>query len=82
VLPLLCGVLCGVLLGACTNNVRFGGRAGGAAMRTGNTGWLTKKVVSKKPPEALMAEDGTVCRVSPDRFRDTAVGTLLPCNWQ
>jgi hypothetical protein len=45
-------------------------------------GWYTKKVVAKTPPETLNAGDGTICRVSPDRFRDTALEALVHCNWQ
>jgi hypothetical protein len=56
--------------------------AGGVAVRTDALGWFTKKVVAKRPPEALLAEDGTMCRVAPDRFRDTAEGALVHCNWQ
>jgi hypothetical protein len=45
-------------------------------------GWHTKAIVSKREPETLFANDGTICRVSPDRFRDTAVGAVVRCNWQ
>jgi hypothetical protein len=56
--------------------------AGGVMVRSDALGWFTKQVVAKRPPEALLAEDGTMCRVAPDRFKDTAEGTLVYCNWQ
>lgn len=57
-------------------------RPGGVIVRSDRTGWYLKKVVAKDPPETLLAEDGTICRVSPERYRATAVGTALRCNWQ
>jgi hypothetical protein len=58
------------------------GPTGGAVVKSARLGWYTKKVVAKNPPETLLAEDGTVCRVAPDRYRDTAIGTAVYCNWQ
>ena len=57
-------------------------RPGGIVVRSDRTGWYLKRVVAKDPPETLLAEDGTICRVSPERYRATAVGTALRCNWQ
>ena len=51
-------------------------------IKSDRLGWYTKRVVTKQAPETLYAEDGTICRLSPERFRDTAVGALLYCNWQ
>ena len=45
-------------------------------------GWYTKKVVAKRAPETLLAEDGTICRVAPDRFAATRTDTAVHCNWQ
>ncbi len=42
----------------------------------------TKQVVTKRAPETLLAEDGSACRVSPDRFAGTAVGDLVRCAWR
>ena len=69
------------IMAACAGT-QYGAGAGGVTTTTANTGWRTKKVVDKKAPEALMADDGTICRVAPDRFKDTKVGTLVRCNWQ
>lgn len=55
---------------------------GGVVIKSDRFGWYTKKVVTKQPPETLYAEDGTICRLAPERFRETAVGALLYCNWQ
>ena len=41
-----------------------------------------KHVLTKQPPETLVAADGTVCRVSPDRYADTAVGDRVRCDWR
>ena len=57
-------------------------RPGGIVMRSDRTGWYIKKVVAKDPPESLLADDGTICRVEPTRFRSTTVGTAMRCNWQ
>ena len=57
-------------------------RPGGIIVRSDRVGWYLKKVTAKDPPETLLAEDGTICRVAPERFRSTSVGTLVRCNWQ
>lgn len=54
----------------------------GVEVSSHRLGWYTKRVVAKRAPESLMAEDGTICRLAADRFRDTPVGTLLHGNWQ
>jgi hypothetical protein len=54
----------------------------GAIVRSARIGVYTKAVLTKKEPDTLLADDGTICRVPPDRFRDTAVNTLVYCNWQ
>lgn len=58
------------------------GPTGGAVVKSARLGWYTKKVVAKRAPETLLAEDGTICRVAPDRFRATGTGTAAYCNWQ
>ncbi len=57
-------------------------RPGGIVVGSSQVGWATKAVVTKRAPETLLAGDGTICRVSPDRFRGTAVGDRVDCNWQ
>ena len=54
----------------------------GAVIRSARTGLYTKAVMTKKEPDTFLAEDMTICRVAADRFRDTAVHTLVYCNWQ
>ena len=54
----------------------------GAVVKSNRLGWYHKKVVTKQAPETLVADDGTICRVAPDRFRSTAAGALVYCNWQ
>jgi hypothetical protein len=56
---------------------------GGVAVRSTRLGPGTKKVVAKRAPQLLLAEDGTGCDVAPDRFRDTPVGALVQCeDWR
>jgi hypothetical protein len=54
----------------------------GAVVKSARTGLYTKAVLTKKDPDTFLADDGTICRVPADRFRDTAVHTLVYCNWQ
>jgi hypothetical protein len=42
---------------------------------------VTLEVVSKRPPEALVARDGSTCRVAPDVYARTAVGSMFRCRW-
>jgi hypothetical protein len=56
---------------------------GGFSVRSARLGPGTKKVVAKRPPQLLLADDGTGCDVAPNRFRDTPVGTLVECeDWR
>ena len=57
-------------------------RPGGIVMRSARIGWYLKKVMAKQDPDTLLADDATICRVEPSRFRTITVGTLLRCNWQ
>ena len=54
----------------------------GAVIRGARTGQYTKEVMAKKDPDTLLAADGTFCRVPADRYRDTAVHSMVYCNWQ
>ena len=54
----------------------------GAVVTSARIGLYTKAVLTKKEPDTFLAEDGTICRVPADRFRDTAAHTLVYCNWQ
>jgi hypothetical protein len=54
----------------------------GAVVKSARIGMYSKSVMTKKEPDTLLADDGTICRVSEDRYRDTAVHTLAYCNWQ
>src|SRR5690348_12596779 len=57
--------------------------SGGITVEQGaQLGWATKRVLTKQAPSTLIAQDGTVCRVSPDRFKDTQVGRDTACEWQ
>jgi hypothetical protein len=54
----------------------------GAVVKSARLGLYTKAVLTKKEPDTFLADDGTICRVPADRFRDTPVHTLVYCNWQ
>ena len=54
----------------------------GGVVRNAKTGMYTKAVMTKKEPDTFLAEDLTICRVPADRFKDTAVHSLVYCNWQ
>ena len=77
---LLLGALVAIPIGCAARHVEPYGA--GVIARSDRTGWYIKKVVAKDPPDALLADDGTICRVAPDRFRTTTVGTAMRCNWQ
>jgi hypothetical protein len=42
---------------------------------------VTLEVVTKRAPDALIARDGSTCRVAPDVYASTRVGSLFRCRW-
>lgn len=55
----------------------------GAVVSSGpSRGLARKRVATKQEPHTLVAEDGTSCLVSADRFRDVSVGDAELCVWQ
>lgn len=42
----------------------------------------TKTVTSKVDPSTLVAMDGTICNVTPAKFRGTDVGDQAWCDWR
>ena len=42
---------------------------------------VTLEVVTKQAPDALFARDGSTCRVAPDVYAATRVGTMFRCSW-
>lgn len=67
---------------SCVRPIIEPGPTGGAVVKSARLGLYTKKVVAKRAPETLVAEDGTICRVAPDRFNATEAGTAVYCNRQ
>lgn len=55
---------------------------GGVMVKNRQVGWYTKKVITKRAPDSLVAEDATICRVSADRYAATRTGAAVYCNWQ
>ena len=41
----------------------------------------TREVMSKQPPDALIARDASICRVGPDVYASTNVGAMFRCRW-
>lgn len=41
----------------------------------------TLEVMTKQAPDALIARDGSSCRVAPDVYANTKVGSLFRCRW-
>ena len=80
-LALAFGVLTSAAAGCRPRHIEAG-PGGGIVVKSAQLGWYTKRVVTKQAPETLFAEDGTICRLSPERYRETAVGEMLYCNWQ
>ena len=54
----------------------------GAVVTSAKLGLYTKEVMTKKDPDTLVADDATICRVSPDRYQSTRVHSMVYCNWQ
>jgi len=47
------------------------------------TGSLSRRIVyAKEEPATLYTRDGASCKVTPSRFKDTAVGDEVWCNWE
>ena len=42
---------------------------------------VTLKVITKRDPDALIAPDGSTCRVSPDVYASARVGSFFRCRW-
>jgi hypothetical protein len=67
---------------ACSPGARVSPTTGGVRVDQARIGWGTKRVLTKQEPSTLIAQDGTICRVTPDRFKDTQVGRDTSCDWQ
>jgi hypothetical protein len=44
-------------------------------------GYAIKRVLERQPPATLVADDGSVCRTSPQRFNATKEGRWIDCIW-
>jgi hypothetical protein len=42
---------------------------------------VTLEVISKRDPDTLIAPDGSTCRVAPDVYGSTRVGSMFRCRW-
>jgi hypothetical protein len=44
-------------------------------------GYAIKRGIDKQEPAVLVADDGSVCRTSTERFTGTRVGKWIACDW-
>ncbi len=44
-------------------------------------GYAIKRVIDKQEPTLLLADDGSVCRTSVERFSRTRTGKWIACDW-
>lgn len=58
------------------------GTPGAEAGSGPSRGLARKRVATKQEPYTLVAEDGTSCQVSADRFQDVSIGDAELCMWQ
>jgi hypothetical protein len=42
---------------------------------------VTLEVMTKQAPDALLSRDGSTCRVAPDVYASTRVGSMFRCRW-
>lgn len=70
------------LLVACARPPYVSSAGNGVVVHNARIGVYTKEVVTKKDPDTLMADDATICRVSPDVYSSTRLHTMVQCNWQ
>ena len=40
-----------------------------------------REIMAKRAPDELIARDGTACRVAPDVYGSTSVGSMFRCRW-
>jgi hypothetical protein len=69
-------------VGACARPRYIEPTPHGAVVTSAKVGLYTKEVMTKKDPDTLVADDATICRVSPDQYASTRVHSMVYCNWQ
>jgi hypothetical protein len=47
----------------------------------GQPGYAVKLVRAKQAPAEVVGDDGSLCRLTPERFRKVDVGEWLACEW-
>jgi hypothetical protein len=58
------------------------GSARGSATASSKTQLTRREVIAKEEPATLYANDRSHCKVTPDRFKEIAVGERVWCNWE
>jgi hypothetical protein len=67
-------VIAALSLGGCLAPAKY-------SMGADGQGWGRKPVDGKVAPATLVARDGSVCRVSAERFGRVEVGDRVTCMW-
>src|SRR5688500_1452210 len=49
---------------------------------TPERGIIPKRVTGKQEPNLLLADDGTSCTVTADRYREVQIGKYAVCAWR
>ena len=44
-------------------------------------GYAIKLIRAKQAPAAIVGDDGSLCRLTPERFAKVEVGDLMACEW-
>jgi hypothetical protein len=75
---------CGGVLdpGMCSTQLRRARSGSAQRLRRAQPGYAIKQVLDKRKPRALLADDGSVCRTSTERFTAPAVGKWINCDWK
>jgi hypothetical protein len=58
------------------------GSSRGSATASSRTQLTRREVVAKEEPATLYASDRSHCKVTPERFKDAAIGDKVWCNWE
>jgi hypothetical protein len=75
-------VILAATLGCTLNGPVIGQRAGTQPTREPViAAEVTLEVMTKQEPDALIARDGSACRVSPDVYSSTRIGSMFRCRW-
>jgi hypothetical protein len=72
-----------LLLGGCASRADHAFAADGIVTGTSGAvpGYGLKLVQGKQGETEVVGDDGSVCRLTPERFKHIKIGQWLSCNW-